>query len=110
MKRTRNKPKLEVDRYVLFDRVMHPLAPHYERKTRSDHGTKRRCESNPSSSSSTLNHPSSSHHLDENVDGSDEESTHANSSYSSQTIGSLSNILLRVLSNPPHERQPLDLH
>ncbi|GKB19419.1 hypothetical protein Tco_0853342 [Tanacetum coccineum] len=55
MERTRNKPKellpygmllnrlfnhvvsnflkLAIDRYILYDRVMHPLAPHYERKT-----------------------------------------------------------------------------
>ncbi|GKB12155.1 hypothetical protein Tco_0846078 [Tanacetum coccineum] len=28
-----NFPKLSNDRYILCDRVMHPLAPHYERKT-----------------------------------------------------------------------------
>ncbi|GKG19873.1 hypothetical protein Tco_0376972, partial [Tanacetum coccineum] len=43
---------------------MHPLAPHYERKTRADRGKKRPGESN-ASSSSTLNHPSSSHLLDD---------------------------------------------
>ncbi|GJT14826.1 hypothetical protein Tco_0873532 [Tanacetum coccineum] len=59
---------LAIDRYILYDRVMHPLAPHYERKTRSDHGTKRCRDSNPSSSFTALNHSSPSHHLDENVD------------------------------------------
>ncbi|GJZ95889.1 hypothetical protein Tco_0668223 [Tanacetum coccineum] len=68
-----NFPELEIDRYILYDRVMHPLAPHYEQKKRSDHGTKRCRDSNASSSSTALNHSSSSHHLDEN----DEESSHS---------------------------------
>nr|GEV36066.1 copia protein [Tanacetum cinerariifolium] len=60
--------ELAIDRYISFDRVMHPLAPHYERKTRSDHVKKRPRESNASSSSSTtLNHPSSSHPLDDTL-------------------------------------------
>ncbi|GJY64857.1 hypothetical protein Tco_0466317 [Tanacetum coccineum] len=54
------------DRYILCYRVMHPLAPHYERKTRFDHGTKRCRSSNPSSSSNVIDHSSSSHHVDEN--------------------------------------------
>ncbi|GJW41489.1 hypothetical protein Tco_0067334 [Tanacetum coccineum] len=48
-----------------------PLAPYYERKTRSDHGTKRSLSSNPSSSSNVLDHQSSSLHIDENNDGND---------------------------------------
>ncbi|GJU36335.1 hypothetical protein Tco_1184689 [Tanacetum coccineum] len=102
MERTRNKPKellpygmlltrlfnhvmsnfleLAIDRYILYDRVMHLLTPHYERKTQSDHGTKRCRDSNPRSSSTALNHSSSSHHLDENVDENDEESSHSNTS------------------------------
>ncbi|GJS69801.1 hypothetical protein Tco_0702642 [Tanacetum coccineum] len=34
-------PELPIDHYISHDRVMHPIAPHYERKTRSDHGKKR---------------------------------------------------------------------
>ncbi|GJT18526.1 hypothetical protein Tco_0877232 [Tanacetum coccineum] len=63
MAKTRNKPKellpygmlltilfkhvvsifleLAIDHYLSHDRVMHPLAPHYERKTRSNHGKQR---------------------------------------------------------------------
>ncbi|GJV16235.1 ribonuclease H-like domain-containing protein [Tanacetum coccineum] len=67
-------PELEIDHYISYDRVMHPLAPHYERKTRSDHGKKRPRDSNASSSSTTLNHPSSSHLLDDIIDVNDEES------------------------------------
>nr|GEU53890.1 copia protein [Tanacetum cinerariifolium] len=63
-----NFPELAIDRYILYDRVMHPLAPHYKRKTRSNHDTKRCRDSNHSSSSTALNHSSSSHHIDENVD------------------------------------------
>ncbi|GJS36207.1 retrovirus-related pol polyprotein from transposon TNT 1-94 [Tanacetum coccineum] len=63
-----NFPELSDDRYILCDRVMHHLTPHYERKTKSDHGTKRRHQSNPSSSSNALDHSSSSHHVDENVE------------------------------------------
>ncbi|GJS90259.1 hypothetical protein Tco_0772895 [Tanacetum coccineum] len=59
---------------------MHPLAPHYEQKTRPDHGKKRPRESNASSSSTTLNHPSSSRPLDDTIDENDDESFHSNSS------------------------------
>nr|GEZ31163.1 pentatricopeptide repeat-containing protein [Tanacetum cinerariifolium] len=57
-------PELAIDNYPLFDHVMHPLAPHYERKTQADRGKKIPRELNASSSSSTLNHPPSSHPLD----------------------------------------------
>ncbi|GJY64766.1 hypothetical protein Tco_0466226 [Tanacetum coccineum] len=102
-----NFPELSNDRYILCDRVMHPLAPHYERKTRSDHGTKRCRSSNPSSSSNVLDHPSSSHHIDENDDGNDEEYFHSNTPSPSQLINSLSNVVPRVFENPPHENQTI---
>ncbi|GJR82568.1 hypothetical protein Tco_0153353 [Tanacetum coccineum] len=76
-------PELAIDHYISYDRVMHPFAPHYERKTRSDHGKKRPCDSNASSSFTTLNHPSSSHLLDDIVDVNDEESFRSSSSSSS---------------------------
>ncbi|GKA49434.1 hypothetical protein Tco_0742507 [Tanacetum coccineum] len=34
-------PELAFDHYLSHDRAMHPLAPHYERKTRADRGMKR---------------------------------------------------------------------
>ncbi|GJU54948.1 hypothetical protein Tco_1228662 [Tanacetum coccineum] len=61
-------PELAIDHYIAHDRVMHPLAPYYGRKTRSDRGKKRPRELNASSSSTTLNHPSSSHPLDDTID------------------------------------------
>nr|GEY84434.1 pentatricopeptide repeat-containing protein [Tanacetum cinerariifolium] len=102
MEKTQNKPKellpygmlltrlfkhvvsvfseLAIDHYISHDRVIHPLSPHYERKTRSDHGKKRPCESNASSSSTILNDPSSSRLLDDTIDENDDESFHSNSS------------------------------
>ncbi|GJW37514.1 copia protein [Tanacetum coccineum] len=73
-----NFPELSNDRYILCYRVMHLLTPHYERKTRSDHGMKRCRQSNPSSSFNVLDHSSLSHHVDENFDEDDEESSHSN--------------------------------
>ncbi|GKE33173.1 hypothetical protein Tco_1452495 [Tanacetum coccineum] len=85
-------PELAIDHYLSHDRVMHPLAPHYERKTRSDHGKKKPRDSNASSSSTTLYHASSSLPLDDIVDENDEESFHSNSSSLSQNISSSSNV------------------
>ncbi|GKA29917.1 hypothetical protein Tco_0716162 [Tanacetum coccineum] len=103
-------PELAIDHYLSYDRVMHPLAPHYERKTRSDHGKKRPRDSNASSSSTTLNHPSSFHPLDDIVDENDEESFRSNSSSPSQNVSSSSNVVSRVLQNPPHESQHLNTY
>ncbi|GJX23101.1 hypothetical protein Tco_0227546 [Tanacetum coccineum] len=103
-------PELEIDHYISHDRVMHPLAPHYEGKTRLDRGKKRPRESNVSSSSTTLNHPSSSHPLDDTIDENDDESFHSNSSSPSQNISSSSNVVSRVRQNPPHESHNLNTY
>ncbi|GKA97054.1 hypothetical protein Tco_0824948 [Tanacetum coccineum] len=103
-------PKLAIDHYLSHDRVMHPLAPHYERKTRSDHGKKRPRESNSSSSSTTLNHPSSSRPLDDTIDMNDEESSHSNSSSPSQNVSFSSNVVPRVRQNPPRESHNLNTY
>ncbi|GJT66341.1 hypothetical protein Tco_1017821 [Tanacetum coccineum] len=79
---------------------MHPLAPHYERKSRSDHGNKRPRDSNAISSSTPINHPSSSHPLDDIVDENDEESFHFNSSSPSQNVSSSSNVVSRDRQKP----------
>ncbi|GJV53092.1 retrovirus-related pol polyprotein from transposon TNT 1-94 [Tanacetum coccineum] len=71
-------PELAFDHYLSYDRAMHPLAPHYKRKTRADQGKKRPHESNASSSSTTQNHPSSILPLDHMVDENDDESFHSN--------------------------------
>ncbi|GJW60336.1 hypothetical protein Tco_0109671, partial [Tanacetum coccineum] len=61
-------PELVSENYVYDDCVMLPLALHYERKTRSDRGTK--ISINPSSSSHAFEHPSSSHGIDDDDDDS----------------------------------------
>ncbi|GJT74058.1 hypothetical protein Tco_1040783 [Tanacetum coccineum] len=103
-------PELAIDRYISHDRVMHPIAPHYERKSRSDRGKKRPRESNASSSSTTLNHPSSSHPLDDTLDENNDESFHFNSLSPSQNISSSSNVVSRVRQNPHHESHNLNTY
>nr|GEW90236.1 retrovirus-related Pol polyprotein from transposon TNT 1-94 [Tanacetum cinerariifolium] len=78
--------------------------------TRSDHGKKRPRDSNASFSSTTLNHSSSSHPLDDIVDVNDEESFRFNYSSPSQNVSSSSNVVSRVLQNPPHESQHLNTY
>ncbi|GKF85286.1 hypothetical protein Tco_0250184, partial [Tanacetum coccineum] len=96
--------ELAFDLYLSYDRAMHPLAPHYERKTRADRGKKRPREPNASSSSTTLNHPSSSLSLDHMVDENDDESFHSNSSSpflqnsSSSLLESVKTPLMKVMS------------
>ncbi|GJY97345.1 hypothetical protein Tco_0514255 [Tanacetum coccineum] len=132
MEKTRNKPKellpygmlltrlfkhvvtifleLAIDHYISYDRVMHPLAPHYERNMRSNHGKKRPRDSNASFSSTTQNHPSSSHPLDDTVDVNDEESFRSSSYFPSQNVSSSSNVFSRVRQNPPRESQHLNTY
>ncbi|GJW45228.1 hypothetical protein Tco_0074027 [Tanacetum coccineum] len=101
-------PELAFDHFLSHDRSMHPLAPHYERKTQADRGKKRPRESNASSSSITLNHPSLSLPLDHIVDENDEESFQSNSSSPSLQISSSSNVAPRVRQNSSHESHDLN--
>ncbi|GKD78143.1 hypothetical protein Tco_1340764 [Tanacetum coccineum] len=102
-------PEPAFDHYLAHDRVMHPLVPYYERKTRADRGKKRPRESNASSSSTTQNHPSSSLPLDAVVDENDNESFHSKSPSSpSENVSSTSNVIHRVIQNPPHESHYLN--
>ncbi|GJZ43039.1 hypothetical protein Tco_0590294 [Tanacetum coccineum] len=78
--------------------------------TRSDHGKKRPHESNASFSSTTLNHPSLSHPLDDPIDEDDDESFHSNFLSPSQNISSSSNVVSKVHQNPPHESHYLNIH
>nr|GEU56948.1 ribonuclease H-like domain-containing protein [Tanacetum cinerariifolium] len=79
-------------------------------KMRSDHGNKRTHDLNYRSSSTTLNHLSSSYPLDNIVDVNNEESFHSNSSSLSQNVSSSSNVVSRVVQNPPHESQHLNTY
>ncbi|GJT97521.1 hypothetical protein Tco_1093039 [Tanacetum coccineum] len=104
-------PELAFNHYLSHDRAMHPLAPHYERKTRADQGKKRPRKSNASSSSSsTLNHPSLSHPLDDSIEENDDKSFHPNPSSPFQNICSLSNNVSRVHQNPPHKSHYLNTY
>nr|GFB92233.1 hypothetical protein [Tanacetum cinerariifolium] len=101
-------PELAIDNYLSFDHVMHPLAPHYEQNTRSNHGKKRPHESNASSSSATQDHPFSSLPPDAMIDENDDESSHPKSSSPSQQVSFLSTVVFRVRQNPSHESHILD--
>ncbi|GKC98161.1 hypothetical protein Tco_1168436 [Tanacetum coccineum] len=101
-------PQLAFDHYLSYDRVMYPLAPHYERKPQADRSKKRPRESNASSSSNTQNSPSSSLQIDDIVEDNDNESSHSNPSASSQNVSSSSHNVSRVNQNPPHENYDLN--
>ncbi|GJW33933.1 hypothetical protein Tco_0053965 [Tanacetum coccineum] len=58
----------------------------------------------------TLNHPSSSHPLDDTFDENDDESFHSYSSSPSQNISLSSNVIFRVRQNPPHESHNLNTY
>ncbi|GKA79733.1 hypothetical protein Tco_0786329 [Tanacetum coccineum] len=68
-------PELEIETYVLYDRVMTPLAAQLERKPRRDRGIRRGRHS--TFSSSAFDHPSSSHLNDDDNDGNDEGTSRA---------------------------------
>ncbi|GJX32290.1 hypothetical protein Tco_0242145 [Tanacetum coccineum] len=104
-------PELAFDHFLSHDRAMYLLALNYEQKTRADRGKKRLCESNASSFFTTQNHPSSSLPLDAIVDENDDESFHSNSASSpSQNVSSSSNVIPRVIQNPPYESHYLNTH
>ncbi|GJX62180.1 putative ribonuclease H-like domain-containing protein [Tanacetum coccineum] len=96
-------PELAIDHYLSYDRVMHPFAPQYERNTRSNYGKKRPRDSNASSSSTTLNHPSPFHMLDDIVMIMIKNRFFSNSSSPPQNVSSSSNVVSRVLQNPKGE-------
>nr|GEX39088.1 retrovirus-related Pol polyprotein from transposon TNT 1-94 [Tanacetum cinerariifolium] len=106
---TKYRGMIVTDNYLSFDHVMHPFAPHYERKTRSDHGKKRPRESNASSSFATQNHPSSSLPLDAMIDENNDESSHPNSYSPSKQVSSSSTVISIVRQNPSCESHNLDI-
>ncbi|GKC71357.1 hypothetical protein Tco_1117240 [Tanacetum coccineum] len=83
MEKTRNKPKKLLPYGMLLTRLSKHVA-----FTLSDHGKKRPRDLNASSSSTTINHPSTSRPLDDTIDENDEESFHSNSSSPSQNVSS----------------------
>nr|GEX07981.1 uncharacterized mitochondrial protein AtMg00810-like [Tanacetum cinerariifolium] len=100
-------PKLQNESYVLYDRVMNPLAAQLERKPRRDRGMTKGLYS---TSSSTFNQPSSSHLNDDDDDDNDNdddddgnnEGTSCSSTPSPiQYVNSLTNEVPQVFQNPP---------
>ncbi|GKC59317.1 hypothetical protein Tco_1086915 [Tanacetum coccineum] len=96
-----NSPELSDDRYILYDRVMHPLAPHHEQKTQADHDTKR-CHHLTSSSTSALVNPSSSHPIDDENVANDEGTSRVSTPSPSRFVKSVSNDIPQIFSNPPN--------
>ncbi|GJV85313.1 hypothetical protein Tco_1525211 [Tanacetum coccineum] len=86
-----NFPELSNVRYVLCDHVMYPPDPQHERKTRKDYGTKRGFHSTSASSFLAFDHPSSSHHVDDDNDENDEGTSHARTPSPTSYVNSLSN-------------------
>ncbi|GJW34782.1 hypothetical protein Tco_0057702 [Tanacetum coccineum] len=94
----RENPELENESYVLYDRVMTPLAAQLERKPRRDRGTRRGRHS--TSSSSAFDQPSSSHLNDDDDDGNDEGTSRASTPSLIRYVNSLSIKVLKSLSKP----------
>ncbi|GKC01024.1 hypothetical protein Tco_0987160 [Tanacetum coccineum] len=92
-------PKLYKESYVLYDRVMNPLAAQLERKPKKDRGTRR---GRQSTSSSTFNQPSSSHLNDDDDDGNNERTPRASTPSPMQYVNSLTNEVPQVFQNPPN--------
>ncbi|GJX60215.1 hypothetical protein Tco_0291605 [Tanacetum coccineum] len=85
--------------YVLYDRVMNPLAAQLERKPRRDRGTRR---GRPSTSSSTFDQPSSAHLNDDDDDGNDEGTSRASTPSPIRYVNSLTNQVPQVFQNSPN--------
>ncbi|GJT48365.1 hypothetical protein Tco_0974522 [Tanacetum coccineum] len=92
-------PELNNESYVLYDRVMNPLAAQQERKPRKDHGTRRGRHS--TSSSSAFDQPSSSH-LNDDDDGNGEGTSRASTPSPIRYVNSLTNQVPQVFQNPPN--------
>ncbi|GJY55880.1 hypothetical protein Tco_0454995 [Tanacetum coccineum] len=96
----RENLELENESYVLYDRVMTPLAAQLERKPRRDRGTRRGRHS--TSSSSAFDQPSSSHLNDDDDDGNDEGTSRASTPSPIRYVNSLTNQVPQVFQNPPN--------
>ncbi|GJR94409.1 hypothetical protein Tco_0266583 [Tanacetum coccineum] len=92
--------ELKNESYVLYDRVMTPLAAQLERKPRRDRGMRRGCRS--TSSSSAFDQPSLSHLNDDNDDGNYEGTSHASTPSPIRYVNSLTNQVPQVFQNPPN--------
>nr|GEY18383.1 hypothetical protein [Tanacetum cinerariifolium] len=95
-------PKLQNESYVLYDRVMNPLATQLEQKPRKDRGTRR---GRHSTSSSTFNEPSLSHLNDDDNDdddGNNEGTSRSSTPLPIRYVNSLTNQVPQLFQNPPN--------
>ncbi|GJX87942.1 hypothetical protein Tco_0339956 [Tanacetum coccineum] len=94
-------PELYNESYVLYDRVMNPLAAQLEQKPRRDRGTRR---GRPSTSSSTFDQPSLSHlnDDDDDDDGNNKGTLRASTPSPIRYVNSLTNQVPQVFQNPPN--------
>nr|GEX94078.1 pentatricopeptide repeat-containing protein [Tanacetum cinerariifolium] len=92
-------PELYKESYVLYDRVMTPLAPQLERKPRKDRGTRR---GRHSTSSSTFNEPSSSYLNDDDDDRNNEGTSCESTPSPIRYVNLLTNKVPQVFQNPPN--------
>ncbi|GJU56778.1 retrovirus-related pol polyprotein from transposon TNT 1-94 [Tanacetum coccineum] len=81
-------PELSDDSYVLYDRVMNPLAVQLGQKVQRDRGTRR---GHPSTSSSTFDQPSLSHLNDDDDNENNEGTLRASTPSPIRYVNSLSN-------------------
>ncbi|GKE04802.1 hypothetical protein Tco_1396820 [Tanacetum coccineum] len=99
-------PELYNDSYVLYDRVMNPLAAQLDQKPRRDRGTRRGCHS--TSSSSAFDQPSSSHLNDDDDDENDEGTSGTSTLSPIRYVNSLTNQVSQVFQNPPNVDQNME--
>ncbi|GKC52148.1 hypothetical protein Tco_1074893 [Tanacetum coccineum] len=99
---------LNNESYVLYDRVMTPLAAQLERKPRRDHGTRRGHHS--TSSYFAFDQPSSSHLNGDDDDGNDEGISRASTPSPIRYVNSLTNQVPQVFQNPPNVDPQLGNH
>ncbi|GJS97620.1 hypothetical protein Tco_0804588 [Tanacetum coccineum] len=99
-------PELQNESYVLYDRVMNPLAAQLERKPRRDRGTRRGCHS--TSSSSAFDQPSSSHLNDDDDDRNDKGTSRASTPSPIRYVNSLTNQVTHVFQNPSNIDQNME--
>nr|GEV73400.1 ribonuclease H-like domain-containing protein [Tanacetum cinerariifolium] len=92
-------PKLQNESYVLYDRVMNPLAAQLERKPRKDRGMRR---GRHSTSFSNFNEPSSSHLNNDDDDGNNEWTSRASTPSPIRYVNSLTNQVPQLFQNPPN--------
>nr|GEX16471.1 pentatricopeptide repeat-containing protein [Tanacetum cinerariifolium] len=91
-------PELNNESYVLYDRVMNPLAAQQKRKPKKDRGTRRGRHS--TSSSFAFNQPSSSHLNGDDDAGNGKRTSRASTLSPIRYVNSLTNQVPQVFQNP----------